>query len=311
MFDVFPRKVNYLNWPDALKFLANFDATIKYLNEIIPLKRKPLMINNSLVSSPFLDYDNIKEFDILIKDFSKELANNKFNKVLDSEILVKYKNCKEEIVKCLEFFNSNLDLFEIDTSFLPNSFRYANKRSSFLPSSFRNKTNWYSLIYNRLQFTLNIIEKELDLIEINKVKEYPEKVPDILEINNVQEYPKNGIFERSGKKTSIIENIEKRKKDLSIRQIALICQYQNRPVTESLAEKVLIEFEKTLSKTTGQQLADDCRQFNTPNQRTAKNVRTVNDIKTILPFLSENERRNAEKELKRAKNNQSKNNKDK
>ena len=77
------------------------------------------------------------------------------------------------------------------------------------------------------------------------------------------------------------------KKDLSLRQIALICQYENKVITERTAKLILEDYNKKISKTSHIALANKYRQFNTKNQRTGKGFNTVNDIRIILPFLSD------------------------
>jgi hypothetical protein len=87
------------------------------------------------------------------------------------------------------------------------------------------------------------------------------------------------------------------KKDLSHRQIALIYQYENRVITESNAKDVLIEYKQKISPTSHEALTNKYRQFNNVTQRTGEGFKTANDIRIILPFLSEPAKEWAIKEL--------------
>ncbi len=93
---------------------------------------------------------------------------------------------------------------------------------------------------------------------------------------------------------------------LSHREIAFICQYEDIYLDKNLAIEKLKKFDLPISPTSGKQLIDDYNKFNTPSQRTAENVRTVNVIRKILPLLSEKAKLLAESELQIAINKQSK-----
>jgi hypothetical protein len=91
-----------------------------------------------------------------------------------------------------------------------------------------------------------------------------------------------------------------------MRQIALIYQYEKWPLTEGSAKEALQKYECKINKTSHKKLADVFRKFNTPNQRTGEGVNIVNDIRTILPYLSEPAKKLANNELEIAIQHQSK-----
>jgi hypothetical protein len=87
-------------------------------------------------------------------------------------------------------------------------------------------------------------------------------------------------------KDTIIGNNSTKQKNLTMRQIALIYQYEKWPLTEGNAKEVLQKYYCKISKTSPNKLADTFRKFNTPSQRTGEGVKTANDIRKILPRLS-------------------------
>jgi len=94
---------------------------------------------------------------------------------------------------------------------------------------------------------------------------------------------------------------------LSLRQIALLCQYEKIPVTDAIAGRILECFEQN----SGKKLVAHYRRLNTPNQRTASNIQTANDIKTVIPLLVSPEAKElANKELLMASENQRKSKQD-
>ncbi len=96
---------------------------------------------------------------------------------------------------------------------------------------------------------------------------------------------------------------------LTMRQIAFIYQYENKPLYQKDAEDILRSYGwKEIKKTSAGKLVSKYSALNNTTQRTSATLRTINDIKLILPLLTEKAKGQAEDELKTAINNQSKKN---
>jgi hypothetical protein len=100
---------------------------------------------------------------------------------------------------------------------------------------------------------------------------------------------------------------DKQPNELNYRRVALIYQYENWPLTESIAAELIKEGTYPKIKS-AKKLATEYRKFNIPTQRYGEGFQTANDIRTILPFLSNKAKLIAVRELQQALVNQRKKN---
>lgn len=134
-------KVYGLN-PD-LQALADFEITVTFLLEIIPLKRLPTKNMKPI----WMKYSTLEDFRNLCFDFCKEMAIHKDNGKLKGN-RNNYSICQNLVKECIELLEENQPIMDFDMQFIADS---DEKYHSF-------KKNWYLLIYEELQ----IVDRQFD-----------------------------------------------------------------------------------------------------------------------------------------------------
>lgn len=114
--------------------LVNMRASIKFLIEIITLKRKPERLpSGDIIQVPFINYKSLQDFKSQLTDFLREYNANR-KKGVSVEFKETYNSIISDIDKALKLFDSTPDLLKYDMSFIDGL----------------QNDNWYKYVYDWL-----------------------------------------------------------------------------------------------------------------------------------------------------------------
>lgn len=136
----FKKDNKIIGCPGNRQRLADFEINLRWLNDIIPLKRLP----NEYQCPTFIKYELVDQWRELCYETVQELVDN------PKPEIAKYKIVSELIDQTIEVFETNNDLMNADMSIM--------SKWDYEPFILHNRDNWYKLIYDELL----IVKRQFD-----------------------------------------------------------------------------------------------------------------------------------------------------